>query len=244
MELDRGSNNPLCQAPDGSYSTTQRYGKAFPGTRHLEVLKGFGANSIVASICPRNATDQSRDDYGYRPAVDALVTRLGSAMQVRCLPRELAVTGSVENGDLNIACTFVEARPGLGSTCDCTSPGRRVIAVNVVAGTIDQLIEQGSCVEETDGPSCTDVCLCEIAPAGGDFNAAGYAECLNVDDSSQPGWCYVDPENGRGSYDLIPEACRASEPRMIKFSDPNDDLPADGSTVFIACGCGGLASNC
>ncbi|NRA33664.1 MAG: hypothetical protein HRU17_10015 [Polyangiaceae bacterium] len=232
QELDRGSNNPLCQADDGSYSTTQRFGKAFPGTRHLEVLRGYGANSIVASICPRNATDQSRPDYGYRPAVDTIITRLADALQVRCLDREVAVTGSEENGDIDIACTLVEARPGLGSACNCASPGRDFSAPEVLPVVKEQLAEQGRC--EGD-PGCENFCLCDITPAGGDFNNSGYTECLNVDESTAPGWCYVDPYNGRGNIDLIPEDCRLAEPRLLKFSDPNNDLPANGSTVFIAC---------
>src|SRR5205823_13167414 len=70
------AKNPLCQDQQGNYTTTQRFAKAYPGLRELEVLKGFGDNSIVASICARNLEHSEAQDYGYRPAVDAIVERL------------------------------------------------------------------------------------------------------------------------------------------------------------------------
>jgi hypothetical protein len=50
---DKVYNRPLCQPPGGGPAgITQNYAKAYPGTRHLQVLKEFKDNSIVASICP------------------------------------------------------------------------------------------------------------------------------------------------------------------------------------------------
>ncbi len=72
--------SPLCQAPDGSYDATQRFGKAYPGVRQLQVLRAFGANSVVASICPKTASDANAADFGYRPAVNALLERFGEAL--------------------------------------------------------------------------------------------------------------------------------------------------------------------
>jgi hypothetical protein len=43
------------------------------------VLKDVGAqttNSVVASICARNTTDADQPDFGYRPAIAALIERL------------------------------------------------------------------------------------------------------------------------------------------------------------------------
>ncbi len=68
---------PLC-APnpsDGNRPTLQVRGKAYPGTRHLTVAKDLGTQGVVASLCPRSL-DPGRLDYGYRPAVRALVDRL------------------------------------------------------------------------------------------------------------------------------------------------------------------------
>jgi hypothetical protein len=70
---------PLCQAPDGSYGMVQRFGKAYPGIRPLQVLKqidDINGNAIVTSICPRNVSDDTRQDYGYNPAMSALIAVL------------------------------------------------------------------------------------------------------------------------------------------------------------------------
>ena len=67
--------NPLCQDASGAYDHTQRYAKAYPGIRELQVLQGIGDQAIVASLCAPNLTNTSRPDYGFRPAIGALVTR-------------------------------------------------------------------------------------------------------------------------------------------------------------------------
>jgi hypothetical protein len=48
-----GEMSPLCQDPGGNYTTIQRYAKAYPPSRVLQVLKGIGDAGVVASICPR-----------------------------------------------------------------------------------------------------------------------------------------------------------------------------------------------
>lgn len=63
-------NRPLCQPPGGgAATTTQYYGKAYPGTRVLQVLRDFGDNSVVSSICPKG-------DHGYVPAVEVIIDTL------------------------------------------------------------------------------------------------------------------------------------------------------------------------
>ena len=52
---EQANNRPLCEYPNGPTADgIQRFAKAYPGLRHLEVLKGIGDNAIVASICPKN----------------------------------------------------------------------------------------------------------------------------------------------------------------------------------------------
>ncbi len=78
--------NPLCyDQATGSYGTTQYYAKAYPGPRMLEVLRGVSCppdlqageactdQSVVASICPRQLNDETKQDYGYRPVIRALL---------------------------------------------------------------------------------------------------------------------------------------------------------------------------
>lgn len=73
---DYATGNPLCQAPDGTYGTTQYRAKAYPSPRVMEVVRGMGDQGVLGSICPQNPTDPSRQDYGYRPPIRALLLGL------------------------------------------------------------------------------------------------------------------------------------------------------------------------
>jgi hypothetical protein len=73
------TNMAVCQPPEGGpAATTQYFDHAYPGTRHLELARELGDRSVISSICPRNTTSSSRDDYGYLPAMRAIQTRLTS----------------------------------------------------------------------------------------------------------------------------------------------------------------------
>ncbi|HEX3597957.1 MAG TPA: hypothetical protein VHU80_22765, partial [Polyangiaceae bacterium] len=168
---DLKSDNPLCQDPQGSYSQpTQYYAKAYPGLRELQVLKDFGKNSIVASICARNV-DTMAQDYGYRPAVDAIVDRLKGALTGSCLPRQL-IRGA--NGKL--PCSVVEARPipSTGKPLCSATPGRLDADPAVIAPAIDQLRRSGAC-DVTNKPACNDFYVCQIQEAGSDCHTGDKA---------------------------------------------------------------------
>lgn len=78
---DPGDNNPLCQDANGTYVSNAQYdGKAYPGLRELALVQGLGQGAVAASICPRNLTDQSQQDYGYRPAVEVLAKDLQKSL--------------------------------------------------------------------------------------------------------------------------------------------------------------------
>lgn len=76
---DYATGNPLCLAPDGTYGTTQYRAKAYPSPRVMEVVRGMEDQGVLGSICPRNADDPSRQDYGYRPPIRALLLGLASS---------------------------------------------------------------------------------------------------------------------------------------------------------------------
>lgn len=67
---------PICQGPDGRYSDQQWAAKAYPGLRQLRLAAALEDHAVAASICARNVDDRRRQDFGYRPAIDALVDRL------------------------------------------------------------------------------------------------------------------------------------------------------------------------
>jgi hypothetical protein len=78
--------------------------------------------------------------------------------------------------------------------------------------------------------------ICEIVEATQDATGDGVPDGQQ-DLTTQPevGWCYVDPDNGRGDASLV-ENCRATERRLLRFVDPNPgQTPAKGATVLIAC---------
>lgn len=71
---DRFDGNPLCwDAATATYGTEQRFAKAYPAPRILSVLQGVGEQAVVSSICPKNMTDTSARDYGYRPVIGTFV---------------------------------------------------------------------------------------------------------------------------------------------------------------------------
>ena len=227
---------PLCRDPQtGTFTNIQRRAKAFPGSRHLEVLKGFGENSIVASICARNVDQVARRDFGYRPAMNAIVDRLKGAIVDRCLPRELAVDPT---GD--VPCAVVETYRGDGGTaCSCAGTARKPPRAEVGPAVRKRLEEQGQCGGDTGVP-CSDFCLCEITRAGTDASGAtvdadAHRACLTEEAPAAAtvnGWCYVDPSSTESNPALIAD-CEATSPRKLRFVNAGEPRP--GASAYIAC---------
>jgi len=209
------TTSPLCQVGN-AYSTNQVKAKAYPGTRELEVLKGIGDQAIVASICPANVADPNASDYGYRPAIEALINRLRNALRGRCLPRQL----EVDEATKQVPCVIVEAfNPAPGSDCNCEDPmyaGRSVAAGDVITPEIKAA---GTCrcvINQLEGGPQDTCRRTTIAPAdiGG-------------------GWCYVDPAQNVGSCDVV-SACSPTDRRLIKFVNTQSE-PRPGATAYIMC---------
>jgi hypothetical protein len=76
-------NRPLCQPPSrGPAGTQQYFAKAYPGSRHLELLKRLGPRGVVGSICPKSTSgDQTTSGYGYNAVMDATVLRLRAMLE-------------------------------------------------------------------------------------------------------------------------------------------------------------------
>jgi hypothetical protein len=78
------TDNPLCSPNpnDNMQPTLQTSAKAYPGVKNLAIAKGMASQGIVGSICaaqltsPTNPDGSPAVDYGYRPAVGALIERL------------------------------------------------------------------------------------------------------------------------------------------------------------------------
>jgi hypothetical protein len=224
--------SPLCQS-GASYSTTQKYAKGYPGTRHLEVAKDFGANSIVASICPKVSTgDPGAAAYGYNPAVSAIIERLKEALNAKCINRPVSV-----KPDGTVQCAIVEVTSAANGCAGCDpNANRQDIDPVLVSPVLKQLGQAGQCGSTNpNGISCTaaNFCMCQINPA------VDNVDCKTNPNPGGVGWCYIDPlQEPPGTDQSIIDAelalvAECNPKRQIRFIGA--ETPKSGSTTYIAC---------
>jgi hypothetical protein len=235
-------DRPLCEQKPGvsAPGTLQYWSKAYPGQRELQVLHDYGDNSIVASICARNVDEPAAADFGYRPAIAAIVDRLKEQLGNRCLPRSLLAKPS---GD--VSCSLVEAQLRHEGACDCDPESARKAPSAALAQQIrSQLSRDRGAPCGDDDPSCSRVCLCEVQQvqdvAGVDPEQVLEACRNDADVSGIEGWCYVadTPEQKIGNPELVKD-CRPTERRLLRFAGRG--LGANTST-FVACSGAPLSS--
>jgi hypothetical protein len=239
--------NPLCNPPVDAanpavgdptkVTTVQTRAKAYPGTRFLQVLHDIQTQAVVASICSPNVTNEAEADFGYRPAVAAIVDRLKSQLSGRCLPRSLAA-----NPDGTTPCVIIDARypkdapvskEEIANCKKCnfdkdTLKAHRPLAAEIAANLSGDVTQYQ--------------CLCEVVqfnddPKEGDKDLT---ECQTTTDldhmtSGHGGWCYVDPSQVsdalKPSMDEIVKKCPANERRKLRF------VPAEieNTSLFFTC---------
>jgi len=258
-------NRPLCQPPGGGGTQAAQYwAKAYPGTRILQVLRDFGDNSIVGSICPKVVDDENKADYGYNPAVQAIVDRLAEKLVGTCLPREVTL-----DAEGKVPCFVVETKAPRDASdpddlpLDCAANGREEIDETVKNAVRKQLADTGYCSDKNHpnaaGGDCADWQLCGILEL---TEGQARGECLYntapADSLTQAGFCYIDPkkqsEDGTyiagGSKD---EAAAAMFPSTVKQDGTNTlvdgcqaterrilrfvgpETPAEGTITMVAC---------
>jgi len=221
-EEDLTFNRALCQPPGGGAATTnQTYGKAYPGLRELQVLKGIGGHGIVASTCAKTA-DLTSDSYGYRPAMDALAGRVAKQIGRSCLNQDAHA-----DDDGRIACSVITASSA--ATCACpAAQGLSPAPDAAVAPVLEQLESVGYC---GPGMSCQALCLCELTQLDG----ANLTECQTADQAPEvPGFCYLNAVKGEvhaGSAALAQD-CVGASPRRIRFTG---GAPAQSSIALLYC---------
>lgn len=236
-------NRPLCQPPaGGAATTTQSFGKAYPGLRILQVLRDFGDNSIVGSICPKISTgvDPQDPDFGYNPAVQAIVDRLAEKLAGKCLPRELSL-----NPDGTVPCQVIEAAPpvvdGVGVQLDCNSAGREPVN-EVVDKAVREYLESAQRCGGNSGAACKDYQLCKLVELTGAPREQCLTDASDPSGFNTPGFCYVDPAltNDAGEFIAGGEAaseivknCPATSRRLLRFA--GEDTPIPNSLTVVAC---------
>ncbi len=238
------TDNPLCEPNPGNGNslTLQTKAKAYPGIKHLAIAKGMGSQGIAASICAKQVADPTADDFGYRPAVKAIIDRLKQALHGECLPRTLTPDPTGEVPCLILEATTVPA--GSEAACNaCTAAGRRPVSMSnpthepaVQAALQDPLAAtaQWNCfceIPQTTGPACTENCN------------PGLTDCQTAPVSTANGWCYVDPTTAPASFTPAQIAqeealvgngkCPATEQHDIRFVGNGSAAP--GATLFITC---------
>jgi hypothetical protein len=234
------ANSPLCQG--GATINTQTSAKGYPGARELQVLKDLGTNAIVASICPKVVTAKdpthpaSDPNYGYNPAVGAIIERLKEALKGKCLPRPIQT-----NDQGQVLCKVIEAQK-MG--CDCTTPGNgRAPATDpqLMTAVQTQLKATGNC-GNAGQESCSSWCQCEILQESNANGSTDLTTCQTNQPVKTPGYCYIDKtaENAAGANTAAIEAalakCPSNQQQLLHFQDsPTEKTPAQGAVAFIAC---------
>ena len=217
------ANSPLCQpVAGGTASTLQNYAKAYPGTRELQVLKDLSEQGIVASICPKvtASADPAHDaNYGYNPAVAAIIERLKIALTGKCLPRAIQADPDTHQ----VLCKVIEAQT---SGCNCQQAGRAPADPKTASAVRRQLEEDRLC----GGPlqvACSSFCQCEILQEKGtDLDACRHNQ------SAAPGFCYIDDP----ASSLLTN-CPVNQKRLLHFVSGvgAERTPALGAYGFISC---------
>jgi len=218
------ANSPLCQG--GANINQQTSAKAYPGVRELQVLKDYGDNAIVASICPKktvaDGAPEADANYGYNPAVGAIIERLKEALKGKCLPRKLDADDAGQ-----VLCKVIEAQKG-AVACDPAS-GRRDADPALLSTVRDQLKATGQCGNGTQ-ESCDTWSQCEILQ----FADADLAACQGGGQPSKSGYCYVDKK--LDVTGMLTSKCPENQPQLLNFMEVNGvKTPAQGAVAFIAC---------
>jgi hypothetical protein len=218
------NDSPLC-APnpnDGNMNTLQVNAKAYPGVKHLAIARGMGTQGIVGSICPAQLTDNTKPDFGYRPAVQAIIDRLKEALHGECLPRTL----NEINGQ--VPCLILEGTKT--NSCNCNAASRSPVSADH---------QPAEAAAQADPVGSTLNCFCEInqlcnAGSTGCNDPMGQdlANCQSAPQSNANGWCYVDETYGSDQANLVSK-CPPTQRHEIRFVGTG--APSTGSTLFITC---------
>jgi hypothetical protein len=203
--------DPITHAPR---MTLQIGAKAYPGIKNLAIVKGVGNQGIAASICPKQLDDATRPDYGYRPAMQAILDRLKQAIGGECLPRPLT-----PNAGGQVPCLVIEARNTNGAACACDGAARVAVSQQHQPAVTSV---QSTPLAATENWNC----FCEITQTSG----AALTSCENDPIPKSDGWCYVSSTVGNPA---LVSKCPPSEKQQVRFAGAGN--PVSGATTFITC---------
>jgi hypothetical protein len=231
-DCNAGSDDPLC---DPTTPTTQVRAKAYPASRELATLKSVDSQGLVASICPVQLNDATREDYGYRQALRGILDRLMPTVDGQCLPRTLT-----PDAQGRVACTILEARnAGPVCTCDAKRARRAVpasdqaVLAQVQASSLAKSEDWNCYCELVQAGDPVDSTPQELAACVGDASAIPVIVGGKEDGTNANGWCYVDTSQSSSANPDIVKNCPTDQKRIIRFA--GDTMTGNNSTLFITC---------
>ncbi len=194
-------NPPLCGQAKGS----QIKAKAYPTLREFQVVRALGDNGVIASLCPIQLTgaDKTAADYGYNPAVIAIVNRLKNALTAQCLPQKLQRDATTQEVPCLVLATLAEA------TDSCEAQG-----LKKPDPEIERIFREQQKAEsgDTSAAGATDLTRLPVCVMPQSKVAAGES-CKDSQDAS---WCYV--ENTGTQFPATPECTAQGRPQALLLS--------------------------
>jgi len=199
---------PLCDIANRS---SQIKGKAYPTIRELRVAKGLAQQAVVSSLCAKVVSGSNiAPDFGYNPAMQAIVNRLKSALSGQCLPETL--TRDPNNG--TVPCLVLVVYPNqTDQAAGCTDNGMSQPTPDIIQRFDEQYLAQLG----DAGGSTTPPVVCEFKQLTPNVDYSG-ATC---DGQSNIGWCYVEGSANTGGC-----------PQAVKFGGGG---PPAGTTIDLEC---------
>ena len=247
MPLAKDSKNPLCAPPVdatmpsgpgqvGKYDPKQYRAKAYPGTRFLDVMQRFGGNSIPASICAVNVTDESAPDFGYRPAFATIIDRLKERHTPSCSAHQLPVDESGSS-----PCVIIDGHfraPDPGQAADFTPD--EVAECQKCGDTRRRRKLDPAIAAKLHGEVTNYQCLCEVLQlTGAALDACQGDPLATTTPTGEGGWCYVDPSKGApkkpeliaGAEKIVAPCGDGDQAHTIRFLDAD----TQSSSLFVTC---------
>ncbi|MGK4001033.1 hypothetical protein WMF31_00305 [Sorangium sp. So ce1036] len=223
------NDNPLCRpegngdpGQPGDRTSIQYKAKAYPGLRELQLIRDLGAQGIVGSVCPKQLDNANAPDFGYRPAIGAIIDRLKTVLGGQCLPRTLTL-----DSQKKAPCLILEAR-NTGGKCDCNQAARTPV--------LPEHSQAEAKVRELDIAKASGWdCVCEIQQLENEQADVCRTDLNdNAQLNGQPvdGWCYIDPSIKVGNPDIV-AGCPPTEQRIIRFM--GEGKAQQGATLYISC---------
>jgi hypothetical protein len=220
--------SPLCAktSTDGKITssigdyTVQTYAKAYPTIRQLMLANMMGGQGIVSSLCPIHTEDNSAGDdplYGYRPAVNAIVNRLKSALTAQCVP---ALTPQGNKVPCLVLVSFpTGVGPNQTPAMKCESYNNGQGYTTPLASVLQEFNAQQNAAAADGGTTTTN--LAKDMTCALDQIAVTPGQNCNTG-SLGAGWCYVTDSSSA-----------ASCPQEIAYSSVN--IVPNGAVISLQC---------